>query len=387
MRPIYILGVGQTPVSKETDLSIRQLAAGAVRAALADAGIEQVGALYLGNMLSGMLSQQQHLGALVADAAGLRGVEAATAEAACSSGAAAMRWGVMAVASGLHDVVVVAGVEKMTHTDRYATTRALATASDWDSEGAKGYNFVSLNAVLMQEYIQRYRINRSLFAPFAINAHRNALGNPNALFHKEIDAMVYEQSKVVHDPVRLYDASPICNGAAALVLAAGDAVGKATAGRPAVRVIASAGATDSVGIADRRDRLVLDGVMFSSRRAYAQAGIGPQEVDIFELHDAYTIMSVLSLEGAGFARPGEGLWLGVSGEIGPHGRVPISTMGGLKARGHPVGATGIYQLAELYLQLTGQAGPTQVPNARTAMAQNIGGTGATVLTHILRREE
>lgn len=387
MRPIYILGVGQTPVSKETDLSIRQLAAGAVRAALADAGIEHVGALYLGNMLSGMLSQQQHLGALVADAAGLRGVEAATAEAACSSGAAAMRWGVMAVASGLHDVVVVAGVEKMTHTDRYATTRALATASDWDSEGAKGYNFVSLNAVLMQEYIQRYRINRSLFAPFAINAHRNALGNPNALFHKEIDAMVYEQSKVVHDPVRLYDASPICNGAAALVLAAGDAVGKAMAGRPAVRVIASAGATDSVGIADRRDRLVLDGVMFSSRRAYAQAGIGPQEVDIFELHDAYTIMSVLSLEGAGFARPGEGLWLGVSGEIGPHGRVPISTMGGLKARGHPVGATGIYQLAELYLQLTGQAGPTQVPNARTAMAQNIGGTGATVLTHILRREE
>ena len=387
MRPIYILGVGQTPVSKETDLSIRQLAAGAVRAALADAGIEHVGALYLGNMLSGMLSQQQHLGALVADAAGLRGVEAATAEAACSSGAAAMRWGVMAVASGLHDVVVVAGVEKMTHTDRYATTRALATASDWDSEGAKGYNFVSLNAALMQEYIQRYRVNRSLFAPFAINAHKNALANPHALFHKEIDALIYEQSKLVHDPVRLYDASPICNGSAALVLAAGDAVGRAAAGRPAVRVIASASATDSVGIADRRDRLVLDGVMFSSRRAYAQAGIGPQEVDIFELHDAYTIMSVLSLEGAGFARPGEGLWLGVSGEIGPHGRVPISTMGGLKARGHPVGATGIYQLAELYLQLTGQAGPNQIPNARTAMAQNIGGTGATVLTHILRRED
>ena len=178
MRPIYILGVGQTPVSKETDLSIRQLAAAAVRAAMADAGVERVEALYLGNMLSGMLSQQQHLGALVADAAGLRGVEAATAEAACSSGAAAMRWGVMAVASGLHDVVVVAGVEKMTHTDRYLTTRALATASDWDSEGAKGHNFVSLNAVLMQEYIERYRVNRSLFAPFAINAHKNALDQP-----------------------------------------------------------------------------------------------------------------------------------------------------------------------------------------------------------------
>lgn len=387
MRPIYILGVGQIPVSKETDLPIRQLAVAAVREAIANAGVERVEALFLGNMLSGILSQQQHLGALVADAAGLRGVEAATAEAACSSGAAAVRWGVMAIASGLHDVVVVAGVEKMTHTDRYATTRALATASDWDSEGAKGHNFVSLNAALMQEYIQRYRVNRSLFAPFAINAHRNALANPYALFHKEIDAMVYEQSKLVHDPVRLYDASPICNGSAALVLAAGDALGKAAADRPAVRIIASASATDSVGIADRRDRLTLDGVMFSSRRAYAQAEIGPQDVDIFELHDAYTIMSVLSLEGAGFARPGEGLWLGLNGEIGLHGKVPISTMGGLKARGHPVGATGIYQLAELYLQLTGQAGANQIPNARTAMAQNIGGTGATVLTHILQREE
>ncbi|MEI2690853.1 MAG: beta-ketoacyl synthase N-terminal-like domain-containing protein [Anaerolineae bacterium] len=234
MRPIYILGVGQIPVSKETDLPIRQLAAAAVREAIANAGVERVEALFLGNMLSGILSQQQHLGALVADAAGLRGVEAATAEAACSSGAAAVRWGVMAIASGLHDVVVVAGVEKMTHTDRYATTRALATASDWDSEGAKGHNFVSLNAALMQEYIQRYRVNRSLFAPFAINAHRNALANPYALFHKEIDAMVYEQSKLVHDPVRLYDASPICNGSAALVLAAGDALGKAAADRPAV---------------------------------------------------------------------------------------------------------------------------------------------------------
>ena len=387
MRPIYILGVGQTPVSKETDLSIRSLAASAVRAAIADAGVERVEALYLGNMLSGILSQQQHLGALVADAAGLRGVEAATAEAACSSGAAAMRWGVMAIASGLHDVVVVAGVEKMTHTDRYATTRALATASDWDSEGAKGYNFVSLNAALMQEYIQRYRVNRSLFAPFAINAHKNALANPHALFHKEIDALIYEQSKLVHDPVRLYDASPICNGSAALVLAAGDAVGRAAAGRPAVRVIASASATDSVGIADRRDRLTLDGVMFSSRRAYAQAEIGPADVDIFELHDAYTIMSVLSLEAAGFARPGEGLWLGLNGAIGLQGRLPISTMGGLKARGHPVGATGVYQLVEIYQQLTGQAGLNQVPHARTAMAQNIGGTGATVLTHIRRQEE
>jgi acetyl-CoA C-acetyltransferase len=371
MRDIYIAGVGQAPVTKSTDLSIRQLAAGAVKAALADAQLERVDALFVGNMLSGMLSQQQHLGALVADAAGLRGVEAATAEAACSSGAAAMRWGVMAIASGLHDAVVVVGVEKMTHTDRYETTRALAAASDWDTEGSKGHNFVSLNALLMQEYIARYRVNRSLFAAFAINAHQNALTNPNALFQKPLDVMTYEQSKVIYDPIRLYDASPICDGAAALVLVAGDKMGRSTNGRPAVRVAASAAATDSVGIADRRDRLVLDGAMVSSRRAYAQANLGPDGMDIFELHDAYTIMSVLALESAGFARPGQGLRLGVDGEIGLRGRVPVSTMGGLKARGHPVGATGVYQLVELYLQLTNQAGANQVP--------------ATVITHVLER--
>ncbi|MCS6845252.1 MAG: thiolase domain-containing protein [Caldilineales bacterium] len=385
MRDIYILGVGQIPVTKETDQSIRRLAADAVRAALADAEIERVGALYVGNMLSGMLSQQQHLGALVADAAGLRGVEAATAEAACSSGAAALRWGIMAIASGLHDVVVVAGVEKMTHTDRYETTRALATASDWETEGSKGHNFISLNAVIMQEYIRRYRVNRSLFAAFSLNAHRNAITNPYALFRKEVTILDYEQSRIVHEPIRLYDAAPVCNGAAAVVLAAGDKVARSRAGRPPVQVVASAAATDSVGIADRRDLLLLDGVMFSSRRAYAQADVLPADIDIFELHDAYTIMAVLSLEAAGFARPGQGLWLGVDGEIGLHGRVPISTMGGLKARGHPVGATGLYQIVELYLQLTGQAGPNQVPNARIGMAQNIGGTGATVITHILKR--
>lgn len=385
MRDIYLLGVGQTPVTKETSQPVRQLAAAAVKAAMADAGVERVDALFVGNMLSGLLSQQQQLGALVAQTAGLRGVEAATAEAACSSGAVAMRWGVMAIASGMHDIVVVAGVEKMTHTDRYETTRALATASDWETEGSQGHNFVTLNALIMTEYIRRYRVNRSLFAPFAINAHKNALTSPYALFHKDLDVATYEQSKIVHDPVRLYDAAPICNGSAAVVLAAGDRVGRGVHGRPAVRVRASAAATDSVGIADRRDLLVLDGVMLSSRRAYAQADVGPDDIDIFELHDAYTIMSVLSLEGAGFARPGQGLWLGVNGEIGLRGRVPISTMGGLKARGHPVGATGVYQIAELYLQLTEQAGPNQVANARLAMAQNIGGTGATVITHILER--
>ena len=387
MRDVYVIGAGQIPVTKGLDQPIREMAADAVKAAMADAevpmGANAVQALYIGNMLSGMLSHQQHLGALVADAAGLRGVEAATAEAACGSGAAAMRWGYMAIASGAYDRVVVCGVEKMTHTDRYETTRALATASDWPHEGAHGHSFVSLNAVIMQEYMKRYWVNRSLFAAFAINAHRNALANPNALLHKAVTIESYDESPTVQSPIRLFDASPICDGAAAFVLSSAEHAG---GGRhPRVRVAASAGATDSVGIGDRHDLLTLEGAVISSRRAYQQAGMGPDDIDLFELHDAFTIMAVLSLEGAGFAEPGKGLWLGADDEIGPTGKVPVSTMGGLKARGHPVGATGVYQLVETYLQVTGQAGPNQVPNARVGMAQNVGGTGATVLTHILER--
>lgn len=385
MREVYVLGVGQIPVSKDKDEPLRDMAARAVRAALADAGVESVEALYTGNMLSGMLSHQQHLGALVADAAGLRGVEAATAEAACGSGAAAMRWGYMAIASGAYDLVAVCGVEKMTHTDRYETTRALATASDWPSEGAHGHSFVSLNAVIMQEYLRRYRANRSLFAAFAINAHENAATNPNALFQKPITVEKYEDSPIVQAPIRLYDASPICDGSAALILVSADRLPAANGAHPRVRVAASASATDSVGIADRHDLLTLEGAVGSSRKAFVQAGMTPADIHFFELHDAFTIMAVLSLEGAGFAQPGQGLWLGADGDIRREGKVPISTFGGLKARGHPVGGTGVYQLVETYLQVTHQAGPNQVPGARTGMTQNVGGTGATVITHILER--
>lgn len=385
MRDVFIAGAGQIPVTKNQDESLRQMGANALKAAMAAAGVAGVEALFMGNMLSGMLSHQQHLGALVADAAGLRGVEAATAEAACGSGAAAMRWGYMAIASGQHDVVAVCGLEKMTHTDRYETTRALATASDWPSEGAHGHSFVSLNAVIMQEYMRRYLANRSLFAALAINAHQNALTNPNALFQKPLDIALYEQSPIVQSPIRLFDASPMCDGAAALVLMSAEGLAAHAPPHPPVRVAASAGATDSVGINDRRDLLKLEAAELSSRKAYAQAGLGPVDIDLFELHDAFTIMAVLSLEAAGFAPPGKGLWLAADGEIGLEGKTPISTFGGLKARGHPVGGTGVYQLAEAWLQVTGQAGANQVANARVAMTQNVGGTGATVLTHILAR--
>jgi len=365
------------------------MAARAITAALGEArlGPREVTALIVGNMMSGMLAQQQQLGALFADVAGLRGVEAATVEAACGSGAAAARWGYMCVAGGFHDVAVVCGMERMTHAPRETTTASLATAADWELEGCAGESFLSLNATLMSAYMKMWDVGARDFAHFAINAHRNALGNPNALLRKPVDMEAYLASRLVAAPVKLLDAPPICDGSAVIVLAT-EEIARSTerAGRPVVRVRASAMATDSLALKGRRDLLTLDGAALSSARAFEQAGVGRGDIDLFELHDAYTVITALSLEAAGFAERGRGVHFGKDGEIAIAGRLPISTMGGLKARGHPVGATGVYQLVESWLQLAGQAAPNQVRNAEIAMVQNIGGTGATVVTHILARE-
>lgn len=386
MRNVYIAGVGQTPVLKQSADDVRELGAQAVRAAIRHSRLEAPTALYVGNMLSGMLSQQQQLGALIAQSAGLHGIEAATVEAACGSGAAAARWGVMAIQSGAHDVVIVCGVERMSHAPKEHTTRALATASDFAKEGSKGETFVSLNARLMKAYMETYKVDNSAFAPFAINAHRNAARNPHALFKKEVDEQTYQSARQVEGPLKLFDVSPICDGSAAVVMVS-EEVAKTLMrhGQPVVRIRASAVATDSLGLDDRERLLRLSAVEKSAKRAYEQAGLKPSDIDLYECHDAYTVMSLLSLEAAGFAPEGRGYTLGLEGEIRIEGKLPITTMGGLKGRGHPVGASGVYQLVEAFLQLTGQAGENQVPNAELAMTQNMGGTGATVVTHILER--
>lgn len=386
MREVYVAGVGQTPVSKDSGVRGRYLGAQAVRAALADArlGGDAVGALYVGNMMSGVLARQQQIGGLVADYAGLPGIEAATIEAACASGGAAVRMAYLAVASGAHDAVVACGVERMTHVDHDTVTRALATAADSELEGGGTESFLSLNAKLMRAYMEQYGARAEDFAPFAIAAHRNALTNPNALLHREIDVDAYLESRMVVEPVRLFDASPICDGAAAVVLASKDVIAR-TGGAPLVRIAGSASATASLALARRSDLLRLTAVEASTRQALQQARVTQRDVDFFELHDAYTIMSVLSLEAAGFAPPGAGTKLGAEGRIELTGDLPIATLGGLKARGHPVGASGVYQVVEAYQQLAGLAGPNQLANPEIALVQSIGGTGATVVTHVLQR--
>ncbi len=386
MRDVFIAGVGQTPITKDSNSRGRYLGAAAVKAALADANLEpdRIDALYVGNMLSGVLAHQQQLGGLIADYTGLAGIEAVTIEAACASGGAAVRVAYQAVAGGIHDAVAVCGVERMTHVDRDAVTRALATAADWELEGVCGESFLSLNATLMRAYMDKYGVSAERFAPFAITAHQNALTNPNALLHKPLDLDTYLASRVVADPIRLFDVSPVCNGASALILAAPHVAREL--GNGSIRIAGSAAATAPLALSRRADLLELTAVSSSTQRALQQAGVAHDDIDLFEPHDAYTIMTALTLEAAGFARAGAGLDYADTGRIGLRGELPLVTFGGLKARGHPVGASGCYQIVEAFLQLAERAGANQVPNAEVALVQNIGGTGATVVSHVLTRD-
>lgn len=383
MRDVSIIGIGQTPVGEHWDKSLRQLAYQAMAGAMRDAGLERADALYVGNMLSGEISGQSHLGALMADFAGLRGIEAIKVEAACASAAAAFRQAYIGVASGIQDIAIAVGVEKMTDDLGSKVTTGLAGAADADYEVVHGISFVALNALLMRRYMYEYNVDREAFAGFALNAHANGAGNPNAMFRKPITREAFLKAGVVADPITLLDASPMADGAAAVILCPTELAREFT--NNAVRVAGSAVATDTLSVHDRRDPLWLQAGEDSARRAYKQAGVGPRDLNFFELHDAFTIMSALSLEAAGFAERGKGTWLARDGEITPAGKIPVTTRGGLKARGHPVGATGLYQIVEAVQQLRGEAGPNQIPNARLGMTQNIGGSGATIVTHIFER--
>ncbi len=385
MREVAIIGIGQTPVGEHWTTSIRHLALEAALNALRDANVNKVDAVYVGNMLSGEITGQSHLGALIVDFMGLSGTEAMRIESACASGSAALRVGYLAVASGMVDLVMALGVEKMTDTSGRQTTAMLAMAADADYEVSQGISFVALNALLMQRYMYEFGWQREDFANFAINAHANGANNPNAMFQSNITPQAYARAPMIATPVGLFDASPVCDGAAAVILAPTE-YARALSPAP-IKILASALASAPLAIHDRQDPLTLEAGVLSAQRAYQQSGLQPHDIDFFELHDAFTIMAALNLEAAGFAERGQGVRMALEGEITRDGVMPICTMGGLKARGHPVGATGLYQIVESVLQLRGLAGENQIPNAHIGMTQNIGGSGATVATHILTTME
>jgi len=385
MRKLAILGIGQIKIDEHWDLSLRELGGNAAFAAMQDAGMEKVDSLFVGNMLSPIVSGQNQLGTFFSDWIGLWGQESVKVEAACASGAAAFRSGLMAVASGDIDSALVVGVEKMTDKAGRDVTSALATAADADYELEQGISFVGINALVMRRYMHEFGWKHEDFASFSINAHANAMHNPYARLHQKINVDQFERSSMVSTPINLLDASPIGDGAAAVIIVPAEKVASVK-GRPRVVVAGSASATDSIAVHSRKDPMFLSAAYESSKRAYETAGVTKNDIDVFELHDAFSIMAALSLEACGFAERGQGVRLGLDNEIIPTGRIPVCTRGGLKARGHPVGATGIYQIVEVTQQLRGECGKTQVDGAKIGMAQNIGGSGATILTHILMAE-
>ncbi len=381
MTNVSIIGIGQTDVREHWDASIRHLAWYAIEAAMDDAHHTQIDAIYVGNMLAGQLSNQNHLGALIADFAGLRGAEALTVEAADASGGAALRQAVLAVQSGLVETALVVGVEKVTDQSGSTIPAALATALDADYEAIHGQTLSGAAALMMRRYMHEYGITLADFAGFSVNAHANAVANPKAMYRNKLRAEAFTGAPMTAEPVSLFDEAPAGDGAAAVIVTASDRAADMVA-RP-VRIAASTLATDTLSLHDRRDLLWLPAAERSAARACEQAGLTPADIDLFELHDSFTILAALSLEACGFAERGQGWQLARDGELGRNGRIPISTFGGLKARGNPLGATGLYQIVEVAHQVRGTAGDCQVPGARVGMAQNLGGMAATAVTHIL----
>ncbi|MEW6568330.1 MAG: thiolase domain-containing protein [Chloroflexota bacterium] len=381
---IYVAGIGLTPVAEHWDRSLRQLALEAINLARQDAGGLRPEALYVANMLAPALSGQTHLGVLLADFAGLRGIEAASFEAAGASGGTALRQACLALAAGAIETALVVGVEKVTDCIGPSVDAALAAAADADFEAVQGMTPAAQAGLLMRRYLHEHRVPPDGLAGFSLTAHENAVPVPHAIYRRSITLEDYQRAPKVSDPVNLYDAAPVADGAAALILTRRR---QAVPDAPHVRLAASAISVTALALHDQPDPLTLSAAAESARLAYEQAGVGPQGVRLFELHDLFTVYAALALEAAGFAERGQGWHLAAQGEIRRAGRIPISTMGGSKARGDAGGATGVYQVAEVALQLQGRAGQAQVPGARVGMAQCLGGAGATAATHILLRED
>lgn len=384
MTDVVIAGIGQTDVGEHWDVSLRELSLWAIQAALVDAGSLQPQALFVGNMLAPQLSRQGHLGALIADFAGLHHIEAAAVEAAGASGGSALRAGYLAVASGQADVSLVLGVEKFTDTVGGAVEAALSSAGDSDFEAVQGLTPTAQAALLMNRYMNQFSVPRQAFAGFPLIAHANGVNNPKAMFRKAISLDAYNRAGMVSDPLNMFDVAPIADGAAALVLTRRELLPQGFP-YPLVRISGSSLVTDTLALHDRPDPLVFNAARLSVERACRAAAITPHEVDLFELYDAYSIYAALSLEAAGYADFGQGWQLAQDGSLGLTGALPIATMGGLKARGNAGGAAGAYQAVEAVLQLRGLAGQNQIPGARLALVQCLGGPASSAATHVLER--
>ncbi len=380
MRNVFIVGVGLTEVGKRVDIALRDLAAEAVVKAMEDAGNEKPEAIVVGNMLSSLV-EQENLAALIADHTGLRGVSGFKAEGACGSGGAALLAGYSLVSSGLFDKVLVVGIEKLHERPTPDTARGLAYAADADYELIYGISFAGLNALVMRYYMDKHGVTREEMAHWAVMMHENAYHNPYAQLRKKITLETVINSPVIADPVRLFDSCPLSDGAAAIMLVS-EKYRKLN--DTPVKVAGIGNALDSPDLSSRFELDRFIAAKLSTERALRMANVSINDVDVAEIHDAYSIVAAISIEEIGFAERGKAPKLWAEGRFRPGDKPVLNPSGGLKARGHPVGATGVYQVAEIAMQLRGDFPGLKV-GGEVGLAQNIGGVGSNVTTVVLRR--
>lgn len=385
MRKVAVIGVGMTKFGELWNSSLRSLTIEAGIKALNDAGIggEEVDAIYTGCMSGDMFVKQGHIASLIADYGGMLPVPSTRVEAACASGGLALRQGFMAIASGMADIVVVGGVEKMTDSLGSQTTGYLALAADQEWEAFNGATFPSLYALMARRHMHEYGTTEEQLGLVAVKNHHNGSLNPNAHFQFDVSLEKVMNSSLVADPLRLFHCSPVSDGAACVILASEEKAKELS--EDPVWIIGSGQASAAIGLYDREDICTIESTVNAARAAYKMAGVTPKDIDFAEVHDCFTINEIISSEDLGFFKKGEGGKAVEEGLTSLDGEIPINPSGGLKAKGHPVGATGVAQAVEAVIQLRGKAGKRQVKDAEIGLTHNIGGSGGTAVIHIFSR--
>jgi len=379
MKEVAIIGVGMTKFGELWDKSLRDLFTEAALSAISDAGVDHIDGMYIGAMSTGLFVGQEHISSLMADYLGMAGVPATHVESACASGGVAVRQAIFEVASGASEIVLAGGVEKMN--DGADATYALATASDQDYEAFHGITFPGLYAMIARAHMHKFGTTREQLADVAVKNHEHGLKNPNAQFRSKIDRKAVMKSTLVADPLRLLDCSPVTDGAAAVIVTTVDFAKKS--GKPFVKIKATSQATDGIALHSRKDVASIPAVHKAGQNAFKQAGITPDQLDVIEVHDCFTIAELVVMEELGLVERGKSGEAVENGMTLIGGKIPINTSGGLKSKGHPVGATGVAQIIEVVEQLRGNAGDRQVQNARLGLTQNMGGSGGSCVIHIL----
>lgn len=383
MREVCVIGVGMSKWGEVWRMSLRDLHTQAALNAIEKAGVDHLDSLYVGCMTSGMFVGQEHLASLLTDYMGMPGLPAMRVESACASGGLAFRLAFIEVASGISDIVMASGVEKMTDCSGEEATQALAAAADQENEVFHGATFPGLYAMMANAHMAKYGTTRDMLSAVAVKNHRNGAKNPDAQYPFEIRMDQVAKSVMIADPLHILDCSPITDGAAAVIVTTVDIAKKM--GKPYIKVLGSGVGTDTIALAQREDMTTIKAATIAAGTAFKMAGKTIKDVNFAEVHDCFTIAEIAVSESIGLFEPGKGGPAALAGETALDGSFPINSSGGLKSKGHPVGATGVAQIVEVYKQLTGQAEKgRQIPGSpKIGMAQNMGGSGGSSVVHIL----